>query len=970
MGSTKDETTASVLRERGNELYGQGDLEGALCHYLPAAKEHNDHLSAANATAALYELGYYFECIKECMETALWFRNHSMDDLTNRPRAMRLMQRAATCLLVERNWDYAVSLGELAEEDGEQVEEAGKSALDIGSKGMIREKEADDGEERLGPLMPGCVRGALNGGIYEMIVFSHGPPYSMLDGGTVIPGIEKMGRDEEMRVGFKERVDGETEGLKNKINVLKRGRDKDDIEIYCGGVGDGRHVFETLRDYYDTVEKGDLKTSQNGVGLPKIHFVLNDVRVETLARILLMFVLFYKLENVDTDLFMSDCENVIPRNKKSYAQAAMNIDKCQQRFLEDKKYAEAIEYATLVYHCYVSAYLLPNHYEEVMKVVTSLASSEASPYPWLTTDDPKMWDSLRNVYKFWSAKTFRPGEFDKYITGPSGCSDSALQMKLQKGFKPKNLQIRNIAMDLENMKLIADGDGLKAVPDSEREQIVTWVMEWQKTQREGGDQKPVPELPATYAGLEERLIRREKIVAPAVEMFGKYEDFIDPDSKKLKKRSLRSLWKPNITWLSMRSDKEKLDYFTDNDDPFDNHDVVDNIATFPGTRRKAYVLRRGYFDHAAYWFAGVGKAVRYLADAGLLKIDFAGGEMHQIATHQRQESFDIVNLNNVPDYTHLVNAFVFLGPLLRPRESSRMLQDIRVAPERYNSVEDYALSNTQLMALTDCSKAFGLKFAGGSLHDYLKHWEPVTSHDLLSREGLEAWLERILLATAFPPPVYISGGNVAIHSLTMTSFFEICVNLCRRGYKKHWLAHFLEQVAKNELTISAKTPRQSPCPVSGTLESAARPKAPVDLGSILPEFRALLSYYVSGRFPFGVSTVLSKSHWYAWPMKSEFKRMVGLISELVTEDSPSLGVLFFSHKEEKLSIPPEESIAKLLRKCQANPDLFAKHKLILSSVVRWSLEPESMDIAVYLTENDFNRMVKLNYVGIPIRTDT
>lgn len=868
-----------ALRAKGNELYSAGDLEEALSTYQ-AAVDSGDDLARGNVSAALYELGRYNDAILSSVEAARYIRKHGdRDDEKYEARIAKLWIRAATCALLEQKWDEAEKYAIEAGEKGEEIVKTVKSR----NKKKMSMKNYE--EERKLPMIDAIVRPVPYTRKFAMVAWSHGEPLSMIDGPIACPGSEHFGRweggsEEARRVGKEVRK-------KMRIDLKGCGEDGEKVNIFMGGVGDCRHIFETLRDVHGSIKEGE--------SLPDVRIVVNDIREEVLARAVVMFALFFELGRFDKDLILGDAKGYSD-DTKGRANAQKDVKESQIRFEKDEKYSEALDFANLVYHAYISPFLLPHHHAKVLKLVKSLAAAKSSPYPWITTEDAKVWEQLRVVFEFWASDPVDVDGMDKYT--PDNNFDGSSAMR----------------------KLVFGG-------------------------------KMQVDFPTLFSRWEEELIKVEKVVAPSASLWEKYSKQAKLSKGRCGERSsVKHDWKPNFTIYAMDNILTAAAYRESEH----HYAPLANIENICQHSKNGVALGRSFFDKVSFWFVEVAQAVRALAKAGVLKLDFALGDMHKVAVCQDRRAFDRCFGSNVSDYCHFVNGMLFLGPLLKDCDRpGYLIHDIRLAPELYTDLTEYFHSNTLLTSVDDCNRVFGLKLAGGSLFGPLPYYTPAIG-EKMKRSDLESWLHRLLLAIAFPPRIKCTEMNREISSLTMVSFLEVLVRLVEIGYPKHWIAGFLETIMKQTIMSSASPPKRSPNPVSHSLAMMEKKKIPLATGVLLMEIRSLLGHYLDGRLPFGIPSTFPNSHWYGFPEQVRKMLLVGPQGD--TKDfmtHPCLGIMIYKATFEKQSIG---LMKERLQTCRRNWREFADphwEYLSLFSAFKWSLTFEKNDrsLSMYLCED-------------------
>lgn len=973
------------LRQKGNEYYRGGDFRKAIVAYKAAAAL-GDVKARGNISAALYEAGDYDEALASATEVLSALTSGSEADVGSEKNGgiqliSRLISRMCRLGILQRKWEMVRRAPLLRDLPGASIREM-LEILDDGVKcGVMSDNEGMLGGMDGGkPLMKGLMRSTPWTRAFPMNQWSNGSPFSMIDG----PVREERG--EWLERGKQKLAYGKEHMTELRLDVVERGKNGEEIKILSGGCGDGRHCFETLRDVYLTVKKERLTKKD----WPKVHMVVNDIRDETLARAVVMSVLFHKLGSVKEELIRTDMEGFV-KNDEGCAKAKKATKRCQKRLEKDKEYAEALDTATLVYHTYMSPFLLPNHQKKLIEVIKSLASTSSSPVPWITTSNQGVWDRLRKVFVYWATDPVDVLALDEHISLPLGQKKIKDDMMARKGVPGNNLNVEPVErmgavanfpvvkVDTDTMnKISRNGEGeaaMDALPRAQREQIMAAMGMSQRIMTDPSYVAPDfgnSELQSVEGVLEECLIRQEKIIAPPAELWAKYKDYIKLSSKTGKEpRSLKKMWKPNVTAVPFEVEEAISNAYLDDDDaPTTYNHLLENIISISEMTRNNYTLRRGFFDHVSFWFVEVGAAVKNLADAGLLKLEFDLGDMHELAARQERKSFDVCNGSNCMDYTHTLNSLVFFAPLLREKgRPGLMIQDIRVAPEIFTHLTEFVHSATLLTSMDEMKSALNISYAGGSLFGPLPYWS-IGRGAKLSRSALEAWLQRLLLSITYPPEIGSTVMSREIYSFTLVAFFEVLVRLVDEvGYPKHWIAHFLETVIQDKFMTSANAPTQSPNPLRSTYDSYSREKKEVNMDPIIPEFTAVLTYYAYGRLPLGVCVRLSKPHWYKWPKSIVRDLNICGIKPGEFMSFACVGLVLLDPRFKDISF---KYLTNLLRECRRNINKFGENDIsIFTSVrLRCGTQRDDNHLSIYMTEMHYAAMAKHGFTGILIRVDS
>lgn len=959
------------LREKGNELYNNGEPGKAMELYEEAVKA-GDDIARANISAAAYECGLYDRALIEA-KSAMEFisREDQTIDAAAVARFRTLSKRAARIEILRRNWDEAEYHLERSKDVGRKQYELFK----FGRRCGVFCSE-DVGELYKFPLMEGMFRSPPVTKKDPFIPWSHQKPWSMMDGPMSWKG-------SEYNISRRRIPDYASKSQKTLALDVKRraSKDGDPIRLFVGGAEDGRVVFETLRDIYN---KSHLQRNP-----PQVHILINDTREEVLARIIVMLVLFYELGGVKIDT--TDMSTNFATSKKGRSQAKKACAKSQQRFEKDKEHAKALDMATMVYHAYVSPFVLPHHHQRLFKLVSSLAE-ESVPYSWISMLDPNSGELLRDVYAFWAKDSVDSKTMDRYVTiteEEKKRRDDVFQRKWDAHWNAikgnaDGIPIPGTDMEfpvppLSVLKNRGRGkDGMERAFEGLDQSMDPLVVKMLKEKCNALGRKPRShwdnlKIPTVHSLYEEDLLRKERTVAPPVELWAKYSKHVEITEKSAqegsrKRLSTNRLWKPNITAIPMDINEVSGSVWLDEDNYAPNL-VFDNIANIARTHQDGRKFKRCWFDHCSPWFTGVAEAVRYLVDTGALHLKFHVGDMHEASLRQERASFDCIWLSNRPEYTHFLGMAVFFAPLLRRKDRPGfIIHEIETTIDMYDHLMHYIHSSTYLTSVEECEKALGLKFSGGALHGPRPYWSdvPKMTGAGLPRSEFHAWLYRILLSILFPPMVDGSQYRRELYPLTLVSFFEILVRCVEVGYPKHWVAFYIESIFKHMWDSTAIPPTSSPCHLHHTAGSLGGERARMHIRPMMPEFRAVCCYYMKKRLPFGIFLDCSRPRWYTWPPE--------VINALKVERRgndymahPCVGLAMINPKY--VEILTVLDLENTLRECRNDYALFSKKNIFLHTVVKWVMSRKKKELAVYMTDHDNSIYIKKNYVAYLYRTD-
>ncbi|KAI0858195.1 hypothetical protein F4860DRAFT_322361 [Xylaria cubensis] len=242
--------SAAQVRERGNELYKKGALDKAITAYKEAAAlDLSDPLPLSNLSAAYFEAGSYAESV-EVAQKALENPQFAADPQSG--TVQKILVRSAKSRLHLAQVDEAKDLIDKIL-PGKELDSLVYALRDASGSGLARTPELREKLLRLPRVRP-----------------------SIQD----VPDYFGPGHDEPESL-FTRELDSSC-------------REEPVLSFMLCGVGDARHLFKTIRDYFNTRKN----LSQ------KVHFTILDHKPAVLARVLI----FLSMMQEAGDLAADRCE--------------------------------------------------------------------------------------------------------------------------------------------------------------------------------------------------------------------------------------------------------------------------------------------------------------------------------------------------------------------------------------------------------------------------------------------------------------------------------------------------------------------------------------------------------------------------------------------------------------------------------------------------------------------------------------
>jgi tetratricopeptide (TPR) repeat protein len=142
----------------------------------------------------------------------------------------------------------------------------------------------------------------------------------------------------------------------------------------------------------------------------------------------------------------------------------------------------------------------------------------------------------------------------------------------------------------------------------------------------------------------------------------------------------------------------------------------------------------------------------------------------------------------------------------------------------------------------------GVKYPMPRYHAYQR-----TQGDLSLCSEVEHWLYAIFLQIALPASVSEMGSCI-YSPLNLTIFFRLISRLHELGYPAHWLSEVISAILSNQVHTTARFPCTSPLTVEESDRKHSRMH--IDIAPFIPEFSALTAMWMY-ELPFGIAALLS-----------------------------------------------------------------------------------------------------------------
>ncbi|KAI9347252.1 hypothetical protein BDR26DRAFT_916160 [Obelidium mucronatum] len=204
-----------------------------------------------------------------------------------------------------------------------------------------------------------------------------------------------------------------------------------------------------------------------------------------------------------------------------------------------------------------------------------------------------------------------------------------------------------------------------------------------------------------------------------------------------------------------------------------------------------------------------------------VKIKLHVGCMFSLAQELGESSssdgrFDRITVNNVPDYSGLLNSHLLLTPLLKtdnPKYPAFMISNCLLNTGIWTDYNEYIFSSSMFSDRSEMEFLLGIKFLCGDLFGDDAHWlfnpTPAVANAFDQRDVLVNWLHRLLLGIAYPAR-RAQKRYAEVNPLTLNTFL-MAVERLSKTVPKHWLSQVLQDLLfSSSIKTKAIPPRHSP----------------------------------------------------------------------------------------------------------------------------------------------------------------
>jgi len=778
---------AAKAREGGTARYRQGKIGEAAQWYSMAHRlSPTDPKPLSNRAACWLELGEYAQAAGDTQE-ALRLSNEE-------PDRVKLLGRLGKA-------QFFAGEAAAAADTLRRVHDGG--GLDAASTHLLAALEdwSDDALqcEHSVASLPTCRPSPIS--VLEYYPISNEDACSAL-GGRVVRGRGEQAED-RLSIGGKRR-----------------------LRIFFGGCADGRHVFRTLMDLFNQLGQWPAKKRQAF----EIELTLNDHKAESLARDVVVLALLYELGELGAAI----------KEEGSTGEAALHA-------AVEGRVKAVSNLQWLLYYTLLGAFMPPAMSNHLQVRLTRLATEP--PPSWIRCDDVS-WGRLQETLSAWAHSSFTAKAMNSMLAGSPN-----------KDYRGDMTSGESETFDeWTNSAAAANREGFLAVmaamPDDQVMAIPNVPGGTAKEKREA--LRLFANSPAFLSSQKQHSSR----VAPAedVEFWEASRVLPEPSSghsslgeeqlyKSAPPKKLRLGWCANPTLVdhSQLSEAQRTHgrgargahVFGEQVLCLDPFEIVNAMTAGLPTTTKGPTTFYDVVMHEL--LVPLSLALHQLSHGTRFALRPQWGDMHA-AVEARDAGaagvYDRCCLSNVPDYTSMLNTFLYFIPALPADGEAVIEHTLLLANPKYRDLQaDYVYSHTLLRPehVTLCTGAV-LKSGDVMDQDGRPRWARAASHGgraaFLSagRAVVESWLHRLTLAVVWPPTRDANEQMREICPLTVSTIFRALERLLQLGCPVHWLAAFCQALlADGALSTVEEPPASSPVrlPPAGSKARAARR---VDLG--------------------------------------------------------------------------------------------------------------------------------------------
>eukprot|EP01113_Clastostelium_recurvatum_P030106 TRINITY_DN3648_c0_g3_i2.p1 TRINITY_DN3648_c0_g3~~TRINITY_DN3648_c0_g3_i2.p1 ORF type:complete len:1023 (+),score=197.58 TRINITY_DN3648_c0_g3_i2:481-3549(+) len=930
-----DVDSADSLKDRGNVFYKNGALEDALSLYLQALSlRPQDPVFASNASAVLYELGRYRECIEK-VDMAI----NNIANSNNNPSLLhaKVLARKVKCLSLLKRYNEAKdSLATLISiPDHKTVIIQNEIQLLQEALSYERETSSSSSSSSLFQTLP-RYRPASASSCFEYYVVGHDKASSALSG-----LIEVTEEQEDVEAKDYDEVAppqnlGHHDSLEKDSPLRLHISRNDDISLLFAGIGDARHLFATIIDLAQQMKQTPSPSSSSW----KVHCTMIDLVPAIFARDLLLFHIIDKL--------------------------GVALDHHAQGSLEVVMIVSVLLYLYLgeLIPCYIYDRLLV-YIAELEECLRLGGAGSLPPHMSMRESDLP---AILDVLAYWKVAKYSKKSLFKAIKQGELHSE---QMRKSTGIRDmmdnrraEMIATINSLTDEEILDMNKKTGGRNITAAEHRADLIAMMYD---------DDAVHNILRSNSAGdatiIEKEIFKQTHAITPPLLLRKEYgdDDFTllidminerretDPTVAQRLKKTIRQSerWLVNPTFHD-KAWTQKNGLRALFHDPYNLcADLYGILLPFPRKENSLYKQLDILF---------ITLAESYKSVKAHIHLEWAVAELTQFCLLQLQHNdsevgekkhFDRVYLSNIPDYTGgALCVFLYVTPLLKSLPSSFTSFNVLLNTTKWSDYTSHIYEYTLLPTLDLSRRIFGARYICGHLMTDEPRWGlaptlPIPRHDLFSVDALTSYLMRLFLFLTLPVDQVPNQHSRINYPLNMLSFVATLHRLVAVGYPPHWISSVLAQLLSGSISTRARPPMLD----NKNLDLAPTPTAICTL-PFLPDLELALSVYkpiLSFGLPFPILPISSYTK-YSITIPGYFS-LPFFITQI------PVMALYFMHPDED-----PRHLSKLRYRIQT-----ARLRVYLTSIIEWD-EP-SQTACFWMTKKRHASMLAERWSVVVVRLD-
>ena len=349
-------------------------------------------------------------------------------------------------------------------------------------------------------------------------------------------------------------------------------------------------------------------------------------------------------------------------------------------------------------------------------------------------------------------------------------------------------------------------------------------------------------------------------------------------AKRSKLRTCAAQWHANatmvdVTHIGLTCGGQSLEQQMLCVDPFS---IVKQLTDGDGHTGLGPLDGRSLFHSAIGALRPAATALAELLSRGQLQLRMEWGDAHAVMEQLRMTDstllFDRIYLSNVPDYTSMLNAFLYFVPALRGGGDGLFEHELLLNTLMWSSLDQYVFSSSCLRPCECWMLGVRLQSGDHMDRDGRPRWTTCDDGECAERfrnagrASVESWLHRLLLACVLPSNRDATSRMRESCPQNLSAVFRAVERLKQRGCPAHWLVDFLNAMLAGKLRTACTPPGASPMPLPSSDSCRGKAESTMDLGFCALEARTLAAIWDSRlRLPLAKAPTAIRKHIMHFP---------------------------------------------------------------------------------------------------------